>query len=144
MGDRTWLSFKGQIWQLWQKTETFLNWSGLSGNWFPPFRSGSVSSQLLFPSFPRFMPSQLNACTVKMTQIQIQYLLRQLWGAIFFLHHPRDKGGKNSQPLHQLSQFKSSKVTGRKQTIPFAKRSRSYRLTMGNTRPTEWWKQTLT
>lgn len=57
---------------------------------------------------------------MKMTQIQIQYLLRQMWGAIFFLHHPWDKGGKTSQPLHQLSQFKSSKVNWRKQMIPFA------------------------
>jgi len=118
----TGFSFQGQIWQLGRKMDiSLLYWGGLSMYWFPLFCSDSIASCFLSPRFKRFLPSQWNACTSgNGKQTQIQDLLRQMWGAILFLHHPWDREGKNSQPLHQLSQFKSSKVDWRKQMIPFA------------------------
>lgn len=91
----TWLSFKGQIWQLWQKLEiSFLNCKGLSATGFHCF----LLVQLLAVSCPlaskgSCRPNDMIA-PVETTQIQIQDLLRQMWGTIFFLHHPGDKEGK--------------------------------------------------
>lgn len=117
----TWFSFKGKVgnrsqnWSalLWMESGLCLDWSPLSG-------SGSVPSCFLSLCFKgSCCPSEMLAL-VEMTQFQNQYPLRQMWGAIFFLHRPWGKGGKNSQLLHQLSRWKSSKVNWRQQMIPFA------------------------
>lgn len=95
--------------------------SGLSRYWLLLFGSGSVPSSASCPSAPKgsCCPSEMLGL-VEMTQFQNEYLLRQMWGTISFLHHPWDKGGKNSQLLHQLSRCKSSKVNCWQQMIPFA------------------------
>lgn len=91
----TWFSFKGkagnhsQNWSalLWMESGLCLDWSPLSG-------SGSVPSCFLSLCFKgSCCPSEMLAL-VEMTQFQNQYPLRQMWGAIFFLHRPWGKGGK--------------------------------------------------
>lgn len=117
----TWLSFKGQIWQLWQKLEiSFLNCKGLSAYWFPLFCSGSVVSCFLSPRFKRFMPSQRNDCISGNNTNSNPGPPEAYVGNNLFPTSPMGQGRENSQPLHQLSQFKSSKVNWRKQMVPFA------------------------
>ena len=102
------------------------NWKSLSSTaraecyWFPLFCSGSVVSCFLSPRFKRFMPSQWHDCTSGNNTNSNPGPPEADVGNNLFPTSPMGQGRENSQPLHQLSQFKSSKVNWRKQMVPFA------------------------
>lgn len=67
---------------------TEVNWMCTGFHCFVLVQSLAVSCPLASKGSCR--PNEMFAL-VETTQIQIQYLLRQTWGTIFFLHHPWDK-----------------------------------------------------
>jgi len=89
-------SLKGKLGNWAQTTTLSSGWKvGWASYWLPLFGSGSVPKSASCPSASKGSrcPSEMLGL-VEMTRFQNQYLLRQMWGTIFFLYHPWDTGGK--------------------------------------------------